>query len=190
MVLGAVVFRERLHAATFVWIALALAGLVLATGLTGADLTADGFYLTGILFTLAAAFLYALVTIIAKGLSGINAPQLTLVQCLCGTLLLAGVTPLAPQDLTSSQWGWLALIGMVHTGGVYMLLYGALPKLTTPLIAVLLFLYPASAVIVDAVAYGHILGPRQFAGLAFIIVASLGVTLKWGMRPALAAPAP
>lgn len=182
VILGAFFFRERLRGVTFAWIALALAGLTMTTGLTGAEFTGDTSYLIGIACTLVAAFLYSLVTLIAKSLTGITAPQLTFLQCLCGTLLLVIVVPLGPQDVSLTQWGWLAIIGIVHTGGVYVMLYNALPKLATPVIAVLLFFYPASALVVDALAYGHIMGVIQIAGLACILIASLGVTLKWGTR--------
>ncbi|MHA7775012.1 DMT family transporter [Roseibium sp. M-1] len=182
VLLGAVVFHERLRPATLLWIGLALAGLALASGLGGIDPVADRAYLTGLAATLAAACLYAGVTIVAKAMTGLSAPQLAAIQFLTGTLLLAAVTPLGPTDLSASQWGWLAVIGLVHTGGVYVVLYKALPKLTTPLIAVLLFLYPATAVVVDALAYGHLIRLAQFAGLGLIILASLAVTLKWGLR--------
>ncbi|WP_269584213.1 DMT family transporter [Roseibium sp. Sym1] len=182
VLLGAVVFRERLHGVTLMWIALALIGLALSTGLTGAQLSADRSYLLGLGATLAAAFLYAGVTVIAKGLTGLTAPQLATIQFLTGSLLLAAFSPISPLAVTGAQWGWLGIIGLVHTAGVYVVLYKALPKLTTPVIAVLLFLYPASAVVVDALAYGHLIGPGQVAGLVLIILASLAVTLKWGAQ--------
>lgn len=182
VVLGAFVFRERLQAVTLLWIGLALVGLALATGLSGMELTADRSYFLGLAATLAAAFLYAGVTIIAKGLTGISAPQLAIVQFATGTLMLAAFSPAGPLALSADQWGWLAIIGLVHTGGVYVVLYKALPKLTTPVIAVLLFLYPASAVLVDALAYGHLISALQLAGLGLIILSSLAVTLRWGVR--------
>ena len=182
VLLGAFVFRERLQAVTILWIGLALAGLAMATGLSGVELTADRSYLIGLGATLAAAFLYAGVTIIAKGLTGISAPQLATIQFATGTLMLAAFSPANPLTLTAGQWGWLAVIGLVHTGGVYVVLYKALPKLTTPVIAVLLFLYPASAVLVDALAYGHLISTFQLIGLGLIILASLAVTLRWGTR--------
>lgn len=187
VLLGAAVFRERLHAVTLMWIGLALIGLTLATGLTGAAFSADPAYLLGLGATLAAACLYAGVTVIAKGLTGLTAPQLATVQFLTGALMLSAFSPLGPFALTAGQWGWLSVIGLVHTGGVYVVLYKALPKLTTPVIAVLLFLYPASAVVVDALAYGHLISLRQFAGLGLIILASLAVTMKWGFRKGAAA---
>ena len=178
VVLGAIVFRERLRAVTLAWIALALLGLGLAIGLAGTAPKAGPYDPIGIACALGGAFLYSLVTIVAKGVTGIKAPQLTLVQCLCGTLLLAAVLPLEPLQVSSDQWGWFALIGVVHTGGVYVLLYNALPKLATPLAAVLLFFYPASAILTDAMVYGHTIGWIQYAGFACILTASLGVTLK------------
>lgn len=182
VLLGAFVFRERLHAVTLMWIGLALIGLVLATGLTGAEFVADRAYLFGLGATLAAACLYAGVTVIAKGLTGLTAPQLATLQFLTGALMLLFFSPLGPFAVSSEQWGWLAVIGLIHTGGVYVVLYKALPKLTTPMIAVLLFLYPASAVIVDALAYGHLIGLHQVTGVGLIILASLAVTLRWGTR--------
>lgn len=99
------------------------------------------------------------------------------------------VVPAGRLEVSSLQWGWFAVIGVVHTGGVYMLLYDALPKLSTPLAAVLLLLYPATAIIVDAVVYGHRLGSAQYVGVGCILIASLGVTLKWGSRRSLAVSA-
>ncbi|WP_457588473.1 DMT family transporter [Ensifer canadensis] len=189
VVIGALVFRERLHAATFAWIAVALVGLAMATESTKGQTAADASWLLGICCALGGAFLYSIVTIIAKGLKGITGPQLALVQCLCGIVFMSLVVPAGPLEVSSVQWGWFAVIGVVHTGGVYMLLYDALPKLSTPLAAVLLFLYPATAIIVDAIVYGHRLGSAQYAGVGCILIASLGVTLKWGVRRSLAVSA-
>jgi drug/metabolite transporter (DMT)-like permease len=189
VLLGSFLFRERLHLATFAWIVLALAGLALATDIAEGSGAANGSYILGLACALGGAVLYALVTLIAKGLKGIDAPQLVTIQCFCGSLLLFAAAPLGPVQVTSGQWGWFLLIGLVHTGVVYVLLYGALPKLTTPLAAVLLFLYPVSAIVADAAVYGHHLAPVQYAGFAAILIASLGVTLRWGVRSSLAVPA-
>lgn len=182
VILGAFVFHERLRFVTIAWIGLALMGLVLATNIAGSNVSFDKSYLLGLACALGGAFSYSVVTIIAKGLTGVSAHQLALVQCVCGTLLLGPIVPLGPLQVTASQWGWFLVIGVVHTGGVYVLLYSALPKLATPLAAVLLFLYPFSAIVTDAAVYGHHLGPIQYAGFAAILVASLGVTVKWGTR--------
>ncbi len=182
VLLGAVLLRERVPAIIFAWIGLALIGLVFATGISAGELAAASDYTLGLLVTISAALSYALVTIIAKGLVHTKPHQLTLIQCIVGALALGFIAPGDASSYAYDQWGWLLVMGIVHTGGVYILLYGSLPKLTTPLIAVLLFVYPASAVVVDAFFYDHHINLLQVAGLATIILASLGVTLKWGQR--------
>jgi drug/metabolite transporter (DMT)-like permease len=76
----------------------------------------------------------------------------------------------------------------VHTGLVYILLYSALPKLSTPLIAVLLYLYPASAVIFDVFVYQHALSFQTLFGLGLVILASIGVTLRLGDKSKAISP--
>lgn len=186
VILGAMIFREQLRGVTFVWILIAFAGLAMATGisLNGAETSTSA--MIGIACTLFAALVYAMVTIIAKSLTDMKSHQLTLIQCLFGSVILSVVLPQGPGEIVLEQWGWLIVIGAVHTGVVYILLYSALPKLSTPIVAVLLFVYPASAVIVDALVYQHTIGLAQSIGLALIIISSLGVTLGWGAKRAVA----
>lgn len=47
------------------------------------------------------------------------------------------------------QWGMLATLGVLHTGLMYVLMYGALQKLPTNLIGSLSFIYPVAAMLVD-----------------------------------------
>jgi len=182
VILGAVIFRERLRAMTFVWVTAAFVRLTLATGISfsGGDITSS--FMIGLGFTLGAAFVYAFVTIIVKSLIEIKSHQLTLIQCVFGGMLLFFILPMGPGEISNSQWGWLFVIGAVHTGGVYILLYGALTKLSTPIIAVLLFVYPTSAILVDALVYQTTISMAQTLGLALIFISSLGVTLGWGVK--------
>lgn len=174
VLLGALVFGERLTPARLAWVALAFAGLLAAIG---PEILAPGeAYGWGIACALGGAFLYAWVTLLARRLPTVKGPALTLVQCLVGVPLLALLGPTAPAAL-GEAWPWLAGIGLIHTGLVYALIYGALPGLATPVIAVLTLLYPASAVLVDGLVYGHFVDLAQAGGLALIVAASLGVTL-------------
>ena len=180
LLLGAALYRERLRPVTFLWLFAAFVGLTLATGIA---FDGDGMshsMMVGLACTLAAALFYALVTLIAKGLTVMKSHQLTFIQCAFGSALLSVILPMSPTDVAVSQWAWLFVIGAIHTGGVYMLLYNALPKLSTSIIAVLLFVYPASAVVVDALVYRTTISLLQAVGLGLIIISSLGVTLRWG----------
>ncbi|TIV23843.1 MAG: EamA/RhaT family transporter, partial [Mesorhizobium sp.] len=67
----------------------------------------------------------------------------------------------------------------LHTGIAYVLMNSAFPRLTTPVIGILTFIYPVVAIIIDWALYGHPLGPAQAAGMALIALATLGVRLGW-----------
>ncbi|WP_116137635.1 DMT family transporter [Trinickia diaoshuihuensis] len=180
VLLGAAIFREHIGAARISWIALAFIGLAMAAGIGWRTLSANQAYLTGIAFTLIASVLYAGVTLIAKALGGLRPHLLTMIQCAVGVIALPWLVPTAALSHVSlPQYGWLAGLGIVHTGISYALIYGAVPKLRLPVIAVLQFIYPLTAVLVDWLVYDRTLTPVQVAGVALIVVASLGVTLGW-----------
>ncbi|HEY2022103.1 DMT family transporter [Paraburkholderia sp.] len=184
VLIGAALFNERLGVDRLGWIATAFAGLVLASGVAATDnLQGHTSYLIGVGEALLGSLLYAAVTLIAKSVGELRPHLLTLIQCAVGVLclpLIASLTaPLTLTHIGPMQWFWLIGMGVLHTGLSYVLIYGALPKLTTPVIAVLLFVYPLTAIVVDAVVYGRALSLSQLAGMVLIVAASLGVNLGW-----------
>jgi drug/metabolite transporter (DMT)-like permease len=181
VLMGAALFNERLGGDRLGWIATAFIGLVLASGVaTSENLQGQAGYLIGVGEALAGSVLYASVTLIAKSLGQLRPHLLTLAQCLVGVICLAFIAPLhSVTHIGPMQWFWLVGMGVLHTGLSYVLIYGALPKLTTPVIAVLLFVYPLTAIVVDALVYGRTLSAPQLAGMALIVMASLGVNLGW-----------
>ncbi|MFC9927070.1 DMT family transporter [Streptomyces sp. NPDC127190] len=187
VLLGALLFRERLTAAKAGWIALAFAGLVLVSGVTPADFTTGGSYLTGIGQALLAALLYGLSTLVTKRISGVRPHLIALVQVLVGIPLLLPFADFGAMSGTGWRWGWLVGLGLIHTGVMYVLMYAAYAKLPTAKIAVLAFVYPAVAMLMDWAVYGHHIGVVQALGVPLIVTASLKVTLA---RPAAPAPAP
>ncbi|MDE1181946.1 DMT family transporter [Paraburkholderia sp.] len=186
VLISAALFHERLGADRLGWIATAFVGLTLASGVI-ADDTWRGHpdYLTGIGEALAGSVLYACTTLIARHLTELRPHLLTLMQCAVGIVVLPFFAPLTRVHIDASQWFWLIGMGVFHTGLAYALIYGALPKLTTPVIAVLMFVYPLTAIVVDAVVYGRALSLPQLGGMALIVVASLGVNLGWPLLSAL-----
>lgn len=178
LLLGALVLRERLAANKLAWVAVGFGGLALACGVRF-DEAMDGNYLLGIASTLTGALAYAGVTLTTKSMRG-TPPHLTaLVHCLTGAVLLAAFSTIPPGGLSAAQWGWLATLGLVPTAMAYVMIYGATPRMETAAIAVLTFVYPAAAVLVDFLVYGHLIGTWQVAGFALIVLASLGVNLDW-----------
>jgi drug/metabolite transporter (DMT)-like permease len=178
VLLGALIFRERVGAARLAWIGIAFLGLALAAGIGWKALTVDPAYLTGIGFTLIASVLYAGVTLIAKALGGLRPHLLTMIQCAMGVISLPLLVPTgALTQVNLHQLGWLAGLGILHTGVAYVLIYGAVPRLQVPVIAVLQFIYPLTAVLVDWLVYGRAPTPLQALGVGLIVLASLGVNL-------------
>jgi drug/metabolite transporter (DMT)-like permease len=192
VLIGAALFHERLGTDRLGWIGIAFVGLVLASGvLAEGGLQGHQRYLIGVAEALGGSVLYASVTLIAKSLGDFRPHLLTLTQCAVGAVCLPLIAPfIAPLELahiSTAQWGWLVGMGVLHTGLSYVLIYGALPKLTTPVIAVLLFVYPLTAIVVDALVYGRALSVPQLAGMVLIVVASLGVNLGWRLFPPMLA---
>ena len=101
-----------------------------------------------------------------------------LCQTITGVVLLA---PFASYAIPSSSWGWLAGIGVLHTGISYVLMYAAYPRLGTPAIAILTFVYPLVAILIDWSIYGHPLSVAQGIGLALIAGCTIG--FKLGLHP-------
>ena len=144
----------------------------------GRGAVAAGNYLLGIALALGAALLYAVAALIVKRLSATPPHLIALIQLLTGVLMLA---PLAGHQLPQGEAAWasLATLGVVHTGLMYMLLYGAIQKLPTALTGALSFIYPVAAILVDWLAFDHWLSPLQWLGVAAILLAAAGMQQGW-----------
>ena len=181
--LGAVVFRERITASTAAWLGVAFIGLMLVVKVQPAVLAVPGQYLEGIGYALGAAFFYAVSSIITKRLKGTPAQLIALIQVTLGVLLLAPFVNYRALPTTFLPWADLGTIGVVHTGIVYILLYGAIQKLPTSMTAALSFIYPIVAIVCDRFAFGQTLAWVQLAGAALILLAAAGVNFGWRVMP-------
>jgi len=181
--LGAVVFRERITASTAAWLAVAFLGLMLVVKVQPAVLAVPGQYLEGIGYALAAAFFYAVSSIITKRLKGTPPQLIALIQVTLGVFLLAPFVNYHALPATFLPWADLGTIGVVHTGLVYVLLYSAIQKLPTPMTAALSFIYPIVAIVCDRFAFGQTLAWVQLAGAALILLAAAGVNFGWRIVP-------
>ncbi len=183
MALAALIWREvpsrRQGLATVV----ALLGLVLATGVGTQALSAAPGLGQGLLMCLAASLSYAVATLLAHRSAGragspAAAWRLAWWQCALGCLVLLPVPLWQGWPAWGPAWGWLAGLGVLHTGLAYGLLYGGMAQLDTGRVALLQFVYPAVAIAVDAAVYGHALRPAQVLGVLLMALA------LWRARPA------
>ncbi|MDH0865535.1 DMT family transporter [Mitsuaria sp. GD03876] len=182
--LAALFLGERLIWVKLSWLAVAFAGVVaIATARQQAGATAPGSdYLGGIALALGASFLYAVTALLVKRLAGTPPQLVALIQLITGALLLSAWTPWQHAPMAPSGWASLVTLGMVHTGLMYLLLYGAIQKLPTAITGALSFVYPVAAIAVDWIAFGHRLAPVQWAGVAAILVAAAAMQRGWVPR--------
>lgn len=174
--LGALFLGEKLTMRKLLWLLLAFIGMMLVVLAQPNSPAGQQTYRWGILLSLGAAFFYALMALAAKRLKGTPPHLIALIQVTVGVVMLLPLVDFhAPAN--SAQWGMLATLGIVHTGLMYVLLYGAIQKLPTHLIGSLSFIYPIAAMGMDRLAFGHHLAVLQLAGAAMILLAAAGMNL-------------
>jgi drug/metabolite transporter (DMT)-like permease len=190
LVLGALFLGEKITAAKLFWLALAFAGMAAIVEAKPETSSLGGSYGTGILMALGAAFFYALAALAAKWLKGTPPHLIALIQVSTGVVMLIPFTDFSSLPQGSGAWSILLTMGIVHTGLMYVLLYGAIQKLPTHLTGALSFIYPIAAILVDRLAFGHALQPMQILGAAIILVSAAGMNLGWTpvrlLRPKIA----
>lgn len=180
--LGALFLGERLTLAKLGWLLLSFGGMLLIVQSRPDAQAAQGSYLLGILLALGAAFFYALAALLAKKLKDVPPHLIALIQVGVGIVALSPLALHAGWPGGVAVWSLLATIGVVHTGMTYILLYGAIQRLPTPLTGALSFIYPIVAIAVDDAAFGHRLHPLQAMGAVLILLAAAGMTQGWSWR--------
>ncbi|MFZ6643022.1 DMT family transporter [Undibacterium sp. TC4M20W] len=165
----------------------AFAGVVFSSGL---DIrhdflrSADGHVsqaLAGAGLALLAALLYAFATLATRKLQGIAPAQIASVQLLLGAVVLAPMADLSGWSWQWQSWGSLLLLGFVHTGLMYKLMYDAFQKLPATSIATLSFIYPLVALLVDVCFFSTVLSAVQLLGMAMILIAVLANQREWNL---------
>ena len=182
--LAALFLGEKITVPKLFWLGVSFAGMLAIVSAHGSQGESGEDYLMGIALALGAAFLYAVAALIIKRLSGTPPHLIALVQVSTGVLLLAPFANLGGLPTVPGELGSLVTLGIVHTGVMYVLLYGAIQKLPTALTGALSFIYPIAAIAVDWVAFGHRLEPLQWLGVAAILLAAAGMQRGWWFKSA------
>jgi drug/metabolite transporter (DMT)-like permease len=178
---GAIFLAERLTAAKMLWLGMAFGGLLLVVHVDKMYGHPGGSFLIGVLMALGAAFMWAVAALITKQLKGTPPHLIALIQMCVGALLLAPFAGIRNLPASFSAWTILVVIGVVHTGFVYVLMYDAVHKLSTHTQGVLSFIYPIVAIAVDVIAFGHRLAFTQILGAAAVLVAVAGMQWQRGV---------
>lgn len=179
--LAVVFLGEKITAQKLSWLALAFAGMLAIVSAHGEEGAVGSDYLLGIVLALGAALLYAFAALLIKHLSGTPPHLIALIQVCTGVLLLAPWAHFNALPQQPSAWASLVTLGVLHTGVMYVLLYGAIQKLPTALTGALSFIYPIAAIAVDWLAFGHRLQALQWLGVAAILLAAAGMQQGWSL---------
>ena len=178
--LGALFLGEKITLEKLAWLALAFGGMLLIVQAKPGGNIAGGDYAMGVTLALGAAFFYALAAFAAKWLKGVPPHLVALIHVVTGVVMLAPFANFQTLPQDAQGWSLLATMGFVHTGLMYILLYGAIQRLPTHLTGALSFIYPVASIVVDRLAFGHQFQPSQIAGMALIFVAVAG--MNFGVR--------
>lgn len=180
--LAALFLGEKLTVQKLAWLSVSFMGMLAIVSAHGSQEQSGEDYLFGIGMALAAAFLYAIAALIIKKLKGVPPHLIALIQVSVGVVMLAPLADLSSLPQGEDVWSILITLGVVHTGGMYVLLYGAIQKLPTALTGALSFIYPIAAIAVDWIAFDHQLNMLQWVGVAAILLAAAGMQQGWSLR--------
>ncbi|MGE8174809.1 DMT family transporter [Pseudomonas fluorescens] len=178
--LAALFLGEKITAQKLFWLGVSFLGMLAIVSAHGEQGAGGGEYLLGIALALGAALLYAFAALIIKRLTGTPPHLIALIQVCTGVLLLAPWANFSALPQQTAAWASLLTLGIVHTGLMYVLLYGAIQKLPTALTGALSFIYPIAAIFVDWFAFGHRLELLQWIGVVAILLAAAGMQQGWG----------
>jgi drug/metabolite transporter (DMT)-like permease len=171
MAWGVMVLHERASVLEWTSAVVALVGIALvALPPLRASLPGGMSALTGFVLCIGCAACFTGVTLIARRAT-VSPQCLAWWQCIVGAVCLSWVPLVHGLPSWGIAWVWLFDLGALHTGLAYVLLYAGMRRTNTVQIAMLQFVSPIAAVLVDWCVYKQFLEAIQLVGLVLTIVA-------------------
>lgn len=170
IILSPLVFREKITGKQLICFVMATVGLLLLIGVFGGG---ENISPLGVAIGLTGMLFYVPVLMINKAVKNVGDYERTLLQFAVATVVLLLFLPFkeAPDfsQMTPVSWVFLCLIGVVHTGVAYCLMFGALPKLSGQEGALLTYLDPFTAVMVSVFVMEEPMGWMQIVGGVLLV---------------------
>lgn len=165
--------REKLTVQKLCCTVGAVVGAVLISGI----FSEGGANVRGVAFGLSAALLYASIVVLNKKLVGIEGLERTLCQLGISAVVMTVYT-LLTENVAAMEFDLktvmiLLLLGIVHTGVVYLLFFSAIGKLPAQTSSVLSYVDPVTAVICSALFLSQPIDLFQVVGTVLILGCSL-----------------
>lgn len=173
VLMSPIILKEKLTVLKCITSAAAIAGAVLISGAASGTVKSA----KGIAFGLAAAVLYATVILINKYVTGMSPVETTFIQLVSAAVVVLPYV-LISEDVRSFVFDsrsviLIAIVGIFHTGIVYILYFGAVQKIPTQTTAVFSYIDPVTAIILSAVVLHERLTGIQILGTVLILGATL-----------------
>lgn len=173
IILSPIVLKEKLTAKKYMCTAGAVLGAVLISGVLGGSIQGG----KGIFFGLCAAMLYCSIIILNKKIVGMEGLERTLCQLgISAVVMIAYVLlteDVAALEFTASSVVLLLVVGIIHTGIVYMFFFSAVGSLPAQTSSVLSYVDPVVAIILSAIILHQSMTLMQIAGMVLILGSAL-----------------
>ena len=172
ILLSPLVSQERLTARRLLCALAAIVGMVFVSGVLDSGGARSG-DLSGILFGLGAAVLYATVAILNKKVVLDDVHEKTIVQLAAAAAVLIpyllATEALSRLSLDAVAVVMVLLVGIVHTGFAYALYFGSMEGLHAQTISAMSYIDPVTAMVVSAAVLGEKMTAAGVAGAVLII---------------------
>ena len=168
--------KERLTSRKLLCVLASLVGMVFVSGILDANFSGSS-EMTGVLYGIGAAALYATVMLLNRTLTMVPAYDKTIFQ-LGSAALVTLPYVLITERGTDLVWTPLSvvlllLVGIVHTGSAYALYFNAMGKLPVQTVAIFSYIDPVAAIILAAIFLGEGLTPAGIIGAVLILGSTL-----------------
>ncbi|WP_338752693.1 DMT family transporter [Bacillus sp. FJAT-52991] len=170
LLLGSFIFKEKITGTGLVFFFICLLGTLLVGEIHQHSTIAE-FLSSGVLLAFAAAFFYALTSIAGKGIQVLSPLLTTVIQTSLGVLLLMPLVNWSHfQHLTFENWMYIVITGFIHTGLVFYLFFSSLRELKAQTIAVLVFVDPIVAILLDVTMMNYHPDVYQLLGILLVFI--------------------
>lgn len=167
LIAGGLIFRDKLGRTAILALAGCFAGTLLLIGADGFGDASPNW--KGMLCGVIAAFFYAATMILGRSVVRTSVYATTFIQMIVGLLLLLPFVHFGVySSLDARQWTYAVVTGVVHTGIVYLLFFGSIRRLPSPIVSVLVFVDPAVAILLDVGVTGFRPDGLQTAGILLL----------------------
>ena len=178
ILLSPIILKEKLTMFKLGCTITAIIGAVLISGVFGSG----GQDIRGIVFGLVAALLYSGIIIVNKFINGLSGVETTFCQLAISAIIMTPYVifteDISFTNVLATTIMSLIIVGIVHTGIVYILFFSAINKLPTQTSAILSYIDPVTAILLSALFLKQTIGTVQIIGTVLILGSAMLNNIK------------